>query len=133
MAFYGHRFLQLMKQDIESFEDVKLLIDTFYTKVRADDIIGYIFNDIAHVDWEKHLPKMYAFWEFLLLGKDAYQGNPLEVHRRLGEKTKLEEAHFDQWVKLFTSTVDELFHGRNAEEAKNRASLIALTWKPKFS
>lgn len=121
-----------MKHDIETSEDVKNLIDTFYGKVRKDEVIGYIFNDIAHVDWPAHLPKMYAFWEFLLLGKDSYLGNPLEAHRRLNEKVKLKEEHFDQWLKLFHQTIDELFRGKNAEEAKHRSQLIALTWKPKF-
>jgi len=121
-----------LKPDIENSEDVKKLIDTFYSKVREDEIIGYIFNDIAQVDWPHHLPKMYAFWSFLLLGTDTYQGNPLEPHRRLHEKVKLKEEHFDQWLKLFHQTIDELFEGKNAEEARNRSSLIAMTWKPKF-
>jgi len=121
-----------MKHDIENSEDIKNLIDTFYGKVREDEVIGYIFNDIAHVDWPTHLPKMYAFWEFLLLGKDSYLGNPLEAHRRLNEKVKLKEEHFDQWLKLFHQTIDELFHGKNAEEAKHRSQLIVMTWKPKF-
>jgi hemoglobin len=121
-----------MKHDIESSEDIKNLIDTFYGKVREDEVIGYIFNDIAHVDWPQHLPKMYAFWEFLLLGKDSYLGNPLEAHRRLNGKVKLKEEHFDQWLKLFHQTIDELFEGKNAEEARNRSRLIAMTWKPKF-
>jgi len=121
-----------MKPDIENSEDIKKLIDTFYEKVRNDDVIGYIFNDIAQVDWPLHLPKMYAFWSFLLLGADNYHGNPLEPHRRLHEKVKLKEEHFDQWLKLFHQTIDELFEGKNAEEARNRSRLIAMTWKPKF-
>ena len=119
--------------DIQSPEDVKLLIDTFYTKVREDDVIGYIFNDIAKVDWEKHLPRMYAFWEFLLIGGENYQGNPLEPHRRLHAMVPLTPAHFERWLALFHQTVDELFRGINAEEAKNRSKLIALTWQPKFT
>ena len=63
-----------MKPDISTPADIRLLIDTFYVKVQADDVIGFIFNDIAQVDWPKHLPVMYAFWEFLLLGTpDAYK------------------------------------------------------------
>ena len=118
--------------DIETSEDIKLLIDTFYGKVKEDDLIGYIFNDIAQVDWPHHLPKMYAFWEFLLLGGDTYTGNPIEPHRKLSQKVRLKEEHFDRWLKLFHETVDELFTGKNAEEAKNRSMLIAMTWKPKF-
>jgi hemoglobin len=121
-----------MKHDIENSDDVKQLIDAFYGKVKEDEIIGYIFNDIAKVDWPHHLPKMYAFWEFMLLGKDTYRGNPLEPHRKLNEQVSLTEAHFDQWLKLFHQTVDEMYDGKNASEAKNRSRLIALTWKPKF-
>lgn len=51
-----------MKKDIENRNDVQLLIDSFYEKVKADKVIGYIFNDIAKVDWGKHLPVMYDFW-----------------------------------------------------------------------
>lgn len=121
-----------MKKDITTEADIRHLIDTFYGKVREDDVIGYIFNDIANVNWEHHLPKMYAFWEFLLLGGDTYQGNPMEVHRRLHEKERLTEAHFERWLSLFRETVDENFAGMVAEDAKSRAGLIVLTWKPKF-
>jgi hypothetical protein len=29
--------------------------------------------------------------------------------------------------------VDENFHGLVAQDAKNRSSLIVMTWKPKFA
>lgn len=119
-------------RDITSIEDIRILIDAFYLKVTADDVIGYIFNDIAEVNWEHHLPKMYAFWEFLLLGGEAYTGNPIEPHRALNQKIPLKKEFFDHWVALFTATVDEHFNGINAEEAKNKATLIAMTWIPKF-
>lgn len=122
-----------MKHDIAFPEDVKLLVDTFYTKVRADEVIGYIFNDVARVDWAHHLPRMYAFWEFLLLGMDTYRGNPIEPHHRLAEKTSLTAAHFDRWVALFHASVDELFEGPKADDAKFRGYAIAETWKPKFT
>jgi hemoglobin len=96
-------------------------------------VIGYIFNDVANIDWDHHLPRIYAFWEFLLLGKDTYRGNPFEAHAKLNEKVKLKQGHFDRWVRLFIQSVDEQFAGLNAEEAKNKAKLIAMTWIPKFS
>jgi len=119
--------------DLLNSDDVRTLIDAFYQKVRADDVIGFVFNDIAKVDWPKHLPRMYAFWEFLLLGGENYQGNPMEPHRALHEKIPLQKEFFDRWVELFTQTVDENFAGLNAEEAKNKARLIAMTWIPKFA
>ena len=118
--------------DITSIDDIKILIDSFYQKVKADDLIGYIFNDVAQVNWEHHLPKMYAFWEFLLLGGESYQGNPMEPHRALHQKVSLKKEFFERWVSLFKATVDENFSGINAEEAKNKAMLIAMTWIPKF-
>ncbi len=122
-----------MKPDISSSTDIQLLINAFYEKVRKDDTIGYIFNDIAKVDWERHLPRMYSFWEFLLLGQDTYKGNPMEVHQKLHRMVPLTEDHFTRWLHLFQTTVDEHFTGLVAEEAKNRAALIVLTWKPKFT
>jgi hemoglobin len=121
-----------MKPDITTSEDIKNLIDSFYEKVKADDIIGYIFNDIAQVDWPHHLPRMYAFWEFLLLSKDTYKGNPMEVHQKLHRQVRLTEEHFNRWLQLFHQTVDEHFEGLVAQDAKNRSNLIVLTWKPKF-
>jgi len=118
--------------DIQSMEDIRTLIDAFYLKVRQDDVIGHIFNEIAQVNWEKHLPKMYAFWEFLLLGGESYQGNPIEPHRNLHQKVELKKEFFDRWVQLFRQTVDEHFSGIVAEEAKNKALMIAMTWIPKF-
>lgn len=120
------------KHDIETVIDIRQLIDSFYLKVRSDDLIGYIFNDIAHVNWELHLPKMYAFWEFLLLGGEAYQGNPMEPHRRLHDKIPLTKDLFDRWLALFRQTADENFSGILAEEAKNKAMLLAMTWIPRF-
>jgi hemoglobin len=121
-----------MKHDIALPEDIKHLVDTFYEKVTKDDVIGYIFNDVVQVDWEKHLPKMYAFWEFLVLGMDTFKGNPIEKHFEVHQMTPLKPAHFDRWVMLFQSTVDELFEGHRADNAKFRAYAISETWKPKF-
>lgn len=122
-----------MKPDISNSADVKMLIDTFYTRVRADELIGYIFDEVAKVDWPKHLPVMYAFWDFLLLGNaDTYQGNPIQKHYDLHAKHPLKAEHFDRWVLLFHATVDELFEGEGAKDAKFRAFAIAETWKPKF-
>ena len=120
-------------QDITAPEDIRQLIDAFYGEVRADVLLGPIFNDVAQVDWPKHLPVMYAFWEFLLLGTpDAYRGNPIEKHNALHLKYPLKNEHFDQWVLLFKKAVDAHFVGPKAEDAKFRAFAIAETWKPKF-
>ena len=57
------------KKDIESREDIIAFVNRFYNKVEADPVIGYIFTDIAKVNWDHHLPRMYDFWESVLFGK----------------------------------------------------------------
>ena len=100
-------------------------MDAFYEQVRADDILGVIFDDVAHVDWERHLPKMYAFWESVLFGAPGFKGNPLAMHRELARHTPLTSVEFDRWLDRFHATLDSLFAGPMAEEARCRAVRIA--------
>jgi hemoglobin len=113
------------KKDIEDRKDVQTLIDAFYGKVRTDDTIGYIFTDVARVDWEHHLPVMYDFWESVLFQKPGYSGNPMEVHRLLNQREPLKKEHFERWKKLFLETVGEHFEGEKAELARQRAVSIS--------
>lgn len=116
--------MQTLK-DITNRNDIILLVDTFYGKVKNDEVIGYIFTDIAKVNWATHLQIMYNFWENILFFTGNYAGNPMQVHKKIHEKSAFTEAHFQHWTKLFTATVDELFQGKKAEEIKERATNIA--------
>lgn len=118
------RQIQLL-MDIQSREEIKLLINSFYNKVKKDDTIGFIFNDIAKINWEQHLPVMYDFWETLLLDAASYRKNAMEVHYTLNRKSPLGETHFNRWLQLFSETVDELFSGEIATMAKTKARSIA--------
>jgi hemoglobin len=121
-----------MKKDIENREDIQLLVNTFYDKVTADPLIGFIFNDIVKVNWERHLPVMYDFWENTLFYTGGYTGNPMEIHRRLNQLIPLRSEHFQQWTYLFTLTTDELFSGDKAMLAKQRAVSIATIMQIKI-
>ncbi|MDA9555802.1 group III truncated hemoglobin [Pelobium sp.] len=114
-----------MKKDIENHEDIKKLVDNFYQKATSDNALGHIFNDVAKVNWEHHLPVMYAFWESILLGQVGYTGNPMDAHFRLNEKISLTNEHFNTWKFLFCETVDEYFEGEVANMAKQKAVSIA--------
>jgi hemoglobin len=114
-----------MKNDITNKPDIELLVNTFYDKVKTNKIIGHIFNDVAKVDWEHHLPKMYSFWASLLLGEHSFSGNPMQKHIALSKQTTMSEVEFSEWLSLFIQTTDELFEGEKAEEAKTRAANIA--------
>lgn len=121
-----------MKKDIESRADIELLIRSFYGKVKTDETIGYIFNDIAKVNWEKHFPVMFDFWENVLFYTGTYDGNPVEIHQHLNRVVPLTTAHFNQWNKLFSQTIDELFEGTTAMLAKQRAVSISTVMQIKI-
>lgn len=114
-----------MKKDIENRKDIEVLVNTFYVKVIADDVIGFIFNDIVKINWKTHLPIMYDFWDNALFFTGSYTGNPMNLHKHLHHIRPLDSKHFTQWVHLFTETVDELFEGEKATLAKQRANSIA--------
>lgn len=117
-----------MKKDISSLNDIKIMVDSFYEKVNNHSELSYIFNDFAKIDWDKHLPIMYAFWNKILFGQGNYKGNPFEKHIPLPIKSE----HFTQWLSLFIENIDSQFEGEIAEEAKHRAKSIAYVFDNKL-
>ena len=114
-----------MKKDISNRQDIQLLVDTFYIKVKADPIIGFFFTEVIQLNWDVHIPIMYDFWNSILFGKGGYKGNPVLKHVELHQKHPLENVHFDRWISLFSETVDELFEGNIATLAKSKANTMA--------
>ncbi|UTW61600.1 group III truncated hemoglobin [bacterium SCSIO 12741] len=119
-------------KDIEKREDIELLVDTFYQKVIKDPVIGYLFNEVVPLNWELHIPKMYDFWESVLLDSQNYRGNPMKAHLDLHVKEALKKEHFDQWLVLFDQTLKELFSGPKADLALVRAQSIATVIQAKI-
>ena len=117
--------------DIRNRSDIELLVDEFYLKVVEDDSIGHFFNEVVKVNWAKHKPIMYDFWETMILGNMIYQGNPMLRHMELTKKEPLQKEHFDRWMELWNETVIEFFSGKNADEAVVRAKNIALLMQHK--
>jgi hemoglobin len=108
-------------REIKSIEDIRLLVDSFYSQVRKDPVLGDIFNNTIQDHWSEHLDKLYRFWETLLLGNHTYFGSPFVPHAKLS----IEKNHFDRWIELFNKTIDEHFIGEKAVEAKWRAQKMA--------
>jgi len=111
--------------DILGREEIVRLVDRFYEKVVQDKTLGFIFTDIAKVDWETHLPKMYAFWQTVLFRDGGFRGDPIGKHARLVPLTRMGREQFDRWLELFEETVDELFSGENATHIKACAADMA--------
>jgi hemoglobin len=121
-----------MKTDIKNKEDIKILVDAFYVKVQKNELLGPIFTDLMKVNWEKHLPKMYDFWNMILFEVPGYQGYPLRPHLEINSKNPLTSLHFETWLGLFDKTVDELFLGEKATEIKLRAKNVGMSWSYKM-
>lgn len=118
-------------RDITSFDDTKLFVDTFYDKVREDQLLAPVFKLRIPSDeeWPKHLDVLYKFWNTVLFATRDYQGSPFPKHIGL----PIEKQHFDRWISLFNSTIDELFIGPKAREAKTRASTISFLFQSKLN
>jgi hemoglobin len=121
------RYVAVLK-DIATENDIKQLVDSFYHRVGRDELLGPVFNEIARVDWEHHLPTMYSFWSTMLFRTASYKGRPWPKHAPL----PVRKEHFERWVSLFCQTVDSLFAGAKANEAKSTALSIADTFQTRF-
>ena len=108
-------------RDIESRADCERLVRTFFGRALQDPVIGFIFVDVAKLDLEAHVPRITSFWETILLGAQSYGGGAFRPHAELHAKVALRGAHFEQWLRLWAGTVDELFAGERAELAKAHA------------
>jgi hemoglobin len=109
------------KKELLNLDDIKTLVDSFYGKVRSDELLAPIFNERIRDNWPVHLEKMYRFWQTVLLGEHTYTGTPFPPHANL----PVDKSHFEQWLKLFKETLDEQFSGEKAKEAKWRADKMA--------
>lgn len=121
-----------MKPDILSRADIEILVNEFYSKVKIDKDIGFFFTEVANVNWDKHLPVMYNFWENIVFNTGNYNGNPMQKHIKLNAKSKIKMEHFQRWTNLFNNTVDSLYAGANAELIKQRALSISTVMQIKI-
>jgi hemoglobin len=115
-------------KDITTLEDIKTLVDTFYEKVRRDELLSPVFNERIQNRWPQHLEKMYSFWQTVLLNGQTYSGSPFPPHAQL----PINHFHFEKWIELFISTIDELYKGDKSTEAKWRVSKMAEMFQNKI-
>jgi hemoglobin len=111
--------------DIRSKKDIELLINSFYSELLLIPDMKRVFD---LVNLEQHVPHIVHFWSFVLLDEEGYKTNVFEKHLPL----PIESYQFDTWLKTFTGTVDKLFSGEKAELAKQRATVLAFTFKSKW-
>ena len=66
-------------KDIATRGDIELLMNTFYERLLADENISYIFTDVAKLDIKTHIPVIADFWETVLLNKNVYHNNTMNL------------------------------------------------------
>jgi hemoglobin len=111
-------------RDIEDRADCERLVRGFYGRALGDPMIGWIFVDVARLDLEAHVPVIASFWETMLLGAQSYSGGAFGPHAALHARARLRAGHFERWLTLWRTTVDELFAGERAELAKAHAMRV---------
>lgn len=105
-----------------SEDGIRMLVDAFYTKVRADSDLGPIFDRAIKDNWPHHLEKMYAFWSSVMLTTGRYKGNPMMKHMAL---PGMKPALFTRWLALFDETCGELCDDAVRAAFMERAHRIA--------
>lgn len=83
---------------------IALLVDTFYSRIRAHDVLGPIFNDAIGDRWDAHLPRMKSFWASVALNTGTYSGKPVPAHQKLAA---VQQSHFGIWLALFRQTLED--------------------------
>ena len=117
-----------MKNDIATLKDIKFLVDTFYASVQQDTFLSPIFNARLSGRWEMHHRKLYRFWHTVMLLRPDYFGNPVPIHFDMN----IDERHFDEWLKIWTETIDDNFEGLIAERAKLRGKTMGSAFLAKI-
>lgn len=117
-----------MQRDIENLDDIKVLVDEFYGKVRQDELLKNIFEEVIQDRWPQHLEKMYRFWQTVLLGKHTYKGSPFPPHSHL----PVDAEHFNRWVKLWIQTVKRHYTGKRADKAIWQGTRMAEMFQSKI-
>jgi hemoglobin len=126
-----HRQDPTAPRDLDGHPALEEFIVAFYNALLQDEEISYIFTEVVALDFAHHIPRIVGFWESILFQAPTYEGNPMEVHQRLNEKSPLSERHFEIWLRHFIETADAKFAGPNCELMKQRANSIATMMKIK--
>lgn len=111
----------MMKNDLCSDDDIRLMVHTFYARVRTDEVLGPVFN--THIDdWDAHLKLLEDFWSSMLCRSGRFFGAPMPKHVALPD---LDAAMFHHWLALFAETLATHPNQPMARQAITIATRIA--------
>jgi len=109
---------------VEGLDEPRLaaLVNRFYLRVRADTLLGPLFNR-AIGDWPEHLGKLAAFWSSVMLTSGRYKGQPLPAHLR--HQAEITPEMFERWLALWEQTARECLAPMGAAAVIAKAHRIA--------
>lgn len=116
------------KRLIQSFQDVRQIVDEHYRQLLEDDYTAPLFQ---HLNLETHLPRIYNFWSFILnieAAEHPYTGSAFEPHARL----PLEHQHFQKWMEFLYHAIDQHHDGEMADLWKEKARQMGMLFEYKL-
>lgn len=122
-----------MMNDVQTQDDLYLIVDVFYKKLFADDRISYIFTDVVKIKLEEHLPILVTFWSQAILGTGGYFNNLTQIHLDVNLKSHLSKELFEIWLEHFEASINEYFAGFNCERMKNMAHNLSTIMQIKIA
>ena len=122
-----------MRKDIESREDLLLIVSSFYVDLLQSKELSHFFEAFKDEEVLKyHLETLVDFWDNTLFYSGTYKKNAIKPHIDIHAEKSIQSNHFNQWLSLFNKAVDTNFNGQNAETIKSRALSIATVMKLKL-
>lgn len=100
------------------------LVTHFYTQVRADPLLGPVFNR-AIADWPEHLRKLADFWSSVMLTTGRYKGQPMPAHVR--HRAEITPAMFKRWLALWEASAAQCLPPEVAQAVIAKAHRIAAS------
>ena len=106
---------------------IEKLVRKFYVRVLEDELLRPFFivalgDDINNDKWYEHLHTLDNFWTSLLTGEGRYMGDPLMPHMFM---SRLTVEHFEQWLKLFRRTLDDIYEPKTVIKIYGRAKALS--------
>ena len=101
--------------------DLHSLLTEFYAIATIDPVIGSYFTG---VNMTRHMPRIVDFWSTMLFQTGRYSGSAFAPHTRM---PGLAAEHFERWLGILESTIDERFEGPKAREMTEIARRVAYS------
>jgi hemoglobin len=85
---------------------LRAVIQTFYTRLKQDDLLGPVFTQAIGDDWTKHIQRITLFWLRVAGIRRGYRGGDfIPAHLR---HLDIRADQLPRWLKLFSETCREL-------------------------